>query len=178
MVLTHHALQHILSAPSLHTVYSVVYRIAVVPTLFPKKSELCSNKNRSPCIEEECTGWERVTDWLTDWDVCSACGGSSRTVQVWSWIIRVCLLGLKIIMWDFKTSASSRAEGECAFSNFTISVGTKNLTCYFIRILILLLGFVYSESLNYIASLFQKLKRWSSSVHKCDVFIDIFQCIN
>jgi len=53
--ITHHALQHILSAPSLHTGYSVVCLIAVVPTHFPKKSELCINKNRSPCIEEECT---------------------------------------------------------------------------------------------------------------------------
>jgi hypothetical protein len=44
MVVTHHALQHIFSAPSLHTRYSVVYIITVVPTLFPKKSELCSNK--------------------------------------------------------------------------------------------------------------------------------------
>jgi hypothetical protein len=35
----------------------------------------------------------------------------------------------------------------------------KNLTCYFIRILILLLGFVYSKSLNYIVSLFQKFMR-------------------
>jgi hypothetical protein len=143
MVITHHTLQHILSALSQHTGYSVVYLIAVVPTLFPKKSELCSNKNRSPCVEEECTGWERATDW----GVCSACGGSSWAVQAWSWNIRVCLLGLKIIMWDFKASASSRAEGKCAFSNFTTNVSTKNLTCYLIKIVILLLGFVYSSVL-------------------------------
>jgi len=69
----------------------------------------------------------------------------------------VCLLSLKIILRDFKTSASSRAEGEGAFSNFTTNVSTKNLTCYFIRISILLLDFVYSKSLNHIVSLFQKL---------------------
>jgi len=35
----------------------------------------------------------------------------------------------------------------------------KNLICYFIRIVILLLGFVYSKSLNYIVTLFQKFAR-------------------
>jgi len=91
---------------------------------------------------------------VTDWGVCSACGGSSWAVQAWSWNIRVCLLGLKIIMWDFKASASSRAEGKCGFWNFTTNVSTKNFTCYLIKIVILLLGFVYSKSLNYIVSLF------------------------
>ena len=46
MVVNHHALQHIFSTPSLHTGYSVVYLIAVVPTLFPKKSKLCSKKKQ------------------------------------------------------------------------------------------------------------------------------------
>jgi hypothetical protein len=68
----------------------------------------------------------------------------------------VCLLGLKIIMRDIKTSASSRAEGECALSYFTTNVSMKILTCYFVRIVILLLGFVYSKSLNYTITLFQK----------------------
>jgi hypothetical protein len=58
MVITHHALQHILSAPSQHTGYSVVYLIALVPNFFSKKSELCSSKNhlvlrKSALVEKE-----------------------------------------------------------------------------------------------------------------------------
>lgn len=60
-VVTHHAPQHTFT-PSTHTGYTVIYLIAIMPILFSKKTELCSNKNGSRCIEEECTGREGATE--------------------------------------------------------------------------------------------------------------------